>query len=447
MSGNSANALVPPGNDYHKLRLTIARTCLCVGIWAISGCNDGAPPETWGYPNDRPMPEWAESGHILSELDGEDLDVDVRRFEDLGLRVSPGPEFHWQIGSGAGVDDHPFTLISGAAFLSDSVIAVADGGTGEIHIFRPPASSSGAAELLHSFGGRGDGPGEFRGIDAIGLTAAGLSVVDYAARRITHLEWPSTHISTVRIEEIGRVSRGPGRPPVGRGLSPDGGTIVEIQERGLLGPVDEGKVIIDTIAYVRVTADGALADVLARIPHFALFAVPDGSRYYYGEAPFSVRPSFSAGGSVAAMGAGTEPSVWVVDLQSGHLTRIEWAETKAPVSTADVERMRSFGIPGGRALSDRFLRDAPFPEEFPSYMRVLVDQDERVWVMEYQRPWERADLGSRWRIFDVAQDTWFSVDLPRGFSPLAAGGEMVIGRATGALGEHSLAALVLNVPW
>ena len=73
-------------------------------------------------------------------------------------RLSPDPVV--DIGGGDMEEDQLFRVV-GALRLSDDRVIVANGGTNEIRFYGPGGA------FLSASGGEGEGPGEFRGLDAI----------------------------------------------------------------------------------------------------------------------------------------------------------------------------------------------------------------------------------------------------------------------------------------
>jgi len=144
------------------------------------------------------------------------------------------------------------------------------------------------------------------------------------------------------------------------------------------------------------------------------------------------------GGSIAVMGAGGRPEFWIHDLSDGRLTLVEWARTPAPVRSDDVERMRAFGVPGNREWNDRLLGSVPFPDRFPVFMAIVVDQDSRIWIQRYRPPWERSEPGGEWLVFDGEGRFRYTVRFEADFTVLTAKGDLVVGRVIDALGVNTV---------
>jgi hypothetical protein len=87
--------------------------------------------------------------------------------------ISPTP--HVVIGT-EGDPHYEFSRVSGVALLPDGGVAVADGGSQEIRVY----DASGT--YLRSFGGTGDGPGEFRALGTIRTSGDSILAIGQAFR-------------------------------------------------------------------------------------------------------------------------------------------------------------------------------------------------------------------------------------------------------------------------
>jgi hypothetical protein len=83
------------------------------------------------------------------------------------------------IGEAVGAPEYVFDRVAGVVVGRDGHIYVADGAALEVRVFSPQGS------FLRRFGGRGDGPGEFRDIRGLARAPEGVAVLDGARARVT----------------------------------------------------------------------------------------------------------------------------------------------------------------------------------------------------------------------------------------------------------------------
>jgi hypothetical protein len=96
---------------------------------------------------------------------------------DESWRVAPEPAV--RIGEVEAAPAYLLTNVVGAGRLADGQIVIADGGTQEIRYFRENGTHRATV------GGKGNGPGEFRWIDWMGVTNDSVFVWDSYARRLS----------------------------------------------------------------------------------------------------------------------------------------------------------------------------------------------------------------------------------------------------------------------
>ncbi len=110
-----------------------------------------------------------------------------------GWRI-PG-EPHLQIGVLDGPEEYIFSDLVGAVRLSDGRIVAADRGSADLRFYSP------MGEFLSMSGGDGEGPGEFRSLDFIGLLP-GDSLITFDGRlgRIQLFDSAGTFLRSLRVE-------------------------------------------------------------------------------------------------------------------------------------------------------------------------------------------------------------------------------------------------------
>ncbi len=110
-----------------------------------------------------------------------------------GWRIPEEP--HLQIGVLDGPEEYIFSDLVGAVRLIDGRIVVADRGSADLRFYSP------TGEFLSRTGGEGEGPGEFRSLDYIGLLP-GDSLVAFDGRlgRIQVFDPSGTFLRSLRVE-------------------------------------------------------------------------------------------------------------------------------------------------------------------------------------------------------------------------------------------------------
>lgn len=96
-----------------------------------------------------------------------------------------------------GYDDRPaftFSSVEAAAVLSGRLVAVVDGQANEVREFDL------AGNHVRSFGGRGDGPGEFKFLSAIQPLPGGeLAAWDFQTKRVSVFGPDGAHLHTMTV--------------------------------------------------------------------------------------------------------------------------------------------------------------------------------------------------------------------------------------------------------
>lgn len=330
-----------------------------------------------------------------------------------------------EIGEAQGDEAYQFSRIEGAFLTSEGRLVVADGGSAEYRVF----DSEGVIEAR--WGGRGDGPGEFRLIESTG-PAAGDSVwaYDFVLRRLTLMSLADggarVAALTPPIPNLGTVGRMPdGSFVFAQHWSNAGGGFGEIE--GLRR---------DPAAMVRYAADGTFSDTVASIPGREFVQYLEGDRMVMGS------PLFGR----AAQWAQT-PDGWIVGDQetfelvemdrTGRVVRIlrqsvdDLRITDAQ-RTAEMNRRIDREDEPDQPAVRRMLESLASPDTRPAYGPFLVDALGNLWV-ESSR-YDDPNLVNTMHIFDAGGRYLGRVEMPDRFSASQILDDRVVGVMVDDLG-------------
>jgi hypothetical protein len=353
-----------------------------------------------------------------------------------GWSVSAEPTL--QIGSVDGDEAYLFSRISGATRLPDGRIAVSDNRAINLRIFSP------SGEHLHTFGGRGEGPGEFRNPTLMGALAGDtLVVVDSRLRRINlfHPETgfilnstASSDIPGILLTE-GMFSSGSVfvfRMSFGEDRS-DGYTRRPVRYRAVtLGgdlEKDYGEFMGEELILATEEDGPAVMSIMGNSPYGKSATVGVGDDHFY----YGSQDSY-------------EVQRWS---QEGTLERIiRVAKAPIPVSQADVADFIESELADleDNNLSREYRRhyeSAPIPEHHPAYRDFFVDVENHLWVEETRTTEDAPRMAS---IFDPDGQWVGTLSLPANFRVHEVGSDYVLGRITDDLGVQYLAMYSLTRP-
>lgn len=338
----------------------------------------------------------------------------------------------WKIGepltSAGGGGEGDLYDVAGAVRLSDGRVAVADGGSREVRIY----DSDGT--LVSSFGGRGDGPGEFKLIQAMGALAGDtLWIYDFAMGRVSLLTPSDGVVRTVSLTP--RLSA-----PAMVGRRSDGTWVVaEMWGNGdPLAPLSEG-LAREMAACALYGADGTLLDTLGLFPGREVLHRVEQGRMTMGAVPFGHVTNYVLDGNALIVGdqVGHEFATYA---PGGELARlVRWRgpslELDPGAIASWVEHQVASASPDSRASVRAYLADVPAPERRPAYSRLLVDAEGFLWAAAYSHP----DVSpATWSVFD-RQGTWQGdVDVPTGFRPVSIGTDHVVGVSVDSFGVETV---------
>ena len=287
------------------------------------------------------------------------------------------------LGSNEGAEPHLFHQIRAAARLSDGSIAVVNGSSGEVRVF----DETGAH--LRSMGGRGEGPGEFRGAWLLWvLPRDSLWVGDYPPWRVNVFSSGGALARVVRPEHL------QSHTLIRGGVLDNGTSVNVVQSMG-----DAGGSLDAPLTYLVMAhdPDGVLLDTLAALPGLRLDPLPQGGGFV--PQLFGASSLVAARGSTVAMTTARDSEVRVLDPEFRLRRIVRWTDWGREVTDAHVQAAREDfiadlggpGSPGWGAVHDAAISDRrPVADLFPSASDLMVGRDGRLWVKRHPPPREEA---------------------------------------------------------
>ncbi len=270
-----------------------------------------------------------------------------------------------------------FSRVSDGDFLPGGGVAILDGQLQRVLLF----DSAGAQ--VASFGGRGQGPGEFSGAVSLNTLADGTVRV-YDARLGRFTEFTSQGEMTAALTLTRKLFP---RPP-NRAWLLDGTRVLaweyNLASRTMAGRSGaKARAVVPGILRVVDLSTGA-ADTLLEAPGREM--IDDGGRIWV--APFGAQAKMVFDGASLFFASGLTHSVSVVDPSVGQTHLFRYPEADAPISDrelaslASVARREAADAPG--ALEVAFLFDRELqPSLQPAFQAVQVSDSGEIWAQEF----------------------------------------------------------------
>lgn len=345
------------------------------------------------------------------------------------VRIAPRPTLG--IGGDLAGPAHQFSGVVAATRLADGRVVVADRGAAELRVFGPQGA------FLGTIGGRGDGPGEFRLLGFVDVTANGtIRTFDaYGGRSAEHdlggrvLRTGNLSLSTHQALPAQRMV--PGRLTDGSFFA----------VRLLPARIPrEPTIVRDTIQVGWFGPDWGFRDEVARFPGLAVLRTPGGSM----QLPNGVvGNSFSATGlpfarqtflyaSGDCLYAGDGDSAYEIRCYDGRgiLRRlIRVAQPSVLVTSGIISAHRRAPQPPGtlsRPAVSPGIAAKYYPSTLPAFGALVADAAHRLWVMDYPLP---GQVSRRWLVFGTDGRLLGWVSTPPGLEILEIGLDYLLGVA------------------
>ena len=340
----------------------------------------------------------------------------------LGWRVGTEPTV--SIGAFEGDPAYELYQVMDATRLPDGRIVVANAGSGELRDLRRVGRA-----ISSSWGGRGEGPGEFGDFLAPWSVdpwpGDSLAASDLYARRVSVFDARGAHGRTFTLED-----------PYYRliGVLPDGKMFLGTVPTFVAGTMGAG-MIRRELEYAIATPAGPLHAALGSYPGSEWYIVTEGG----GMAPhlqaFSRSAIARAWGDLVIMGSNDRYEIRAYT-PDGALARIVRREhdARGPTQADQDEHLAGrFADDTERERADALaeLEDMPLLDSFPAFGRVLTDSRGYLWVEDYRLPGEPVPA---WTVFDSEGRVLGLMDLPSDLHVFEIGEDYVLGRVSDDLG-------------
>ena len=356
--------------------------------------------------------------------------------------VGAAPEL--VIGEAEGAPEYLFSRIAAVRLMAHGRIVVADGGSGTLRVF----GADGRIE--RSFGGIGEGPGEFRGLGALHAVGGDtLLAYDPESSRLSTFLVSGELLSTTRIQvDDGYPEVYLGRDSAGRHY------IAWIKQ----APRSAAVVTPDMMEVARFDADGTVSGSLGVFPGMRRLGSPlPFSAHFVGAVVerYARNPNVSAWHIVGAVVEGVP---FVGDGLRPALSALGTAATSVvPVSIG-----RDAWIPAEawRRLEERVtqpalkrrlqeVRSVPGADSIPVFSEVVPDPRGRIWLKHFDPATDshflpRELTGGSWTVVDTEGMAVARVALPEGFRLLEVQHDRISGVHKDDLGVERIAVYTLH---
>jgi len=214
-----------------------------------------------------------------------------------------------------------------------------------------------------------------------------------------------------------------------------------------LGP--PGTIFRDPASYGRFNRDGSFGGIIATVPGFERFTRETRGRLSTGRRPFGYWIFGTVGSRALYYGPGEVFEVSVFDPSGRIEMLVRRSERERDLGPEDIEAYKEAlmedapGDPNARQEWLRMVDEAPYPKTYPALQRLLIDEEENLWVQEYERPREESVT---WSVFDPGGEWITDVQTPRDLRLLKVGGDYVLGLFTDGLGVESVRVYDLQKP-
>lgn len=336
-----------------------------------------------------------------------------------------GAEPMLDLGTVEGEGPEAFFRVSDVHRAPDGRVFVADAGSAEVRVFSADGSH------LATWGGEGDGPGEFRAPGTLLPWPAGdtLGVWDSRQRRVTLFDSDGNLGRSFPISDVADVSS-----PRVFGILPDGALLLT----GIEFAFDDA-----TEGLVRPPTSAALVE--PDLSERAHLGTHPGSESLMSVSPERVeifRVPFARGAVAETVGDGVvfaATDQWELRIhgRDGRLERIARVDRAAtPVTPdilrAEIERQVAGAPDQAQAGLRARLTEGPHPDALPAFGALVGDAEGRLWVEVFRPAFEMGP--ARWVVFDAEGRLLGGVTLPEGFTPHRAGDGWLLGVAVDDLG-------------
>ena len=330
-----------------------------------------------------------------------------------------------RIGVAEGDDGEMLYRVFSGLVLEDGRILVSNSGSSEIRVYGRDG------RLERSFGGAGEGPGEFGPFSSmrlISLAGDTIAVTDEGnrPRRINFFSLSSGYIRTISFLTV----PGYGRPSVS-GFFADGSWLaVTSVGRGTLEG-SPGDLIRQSRAYLKYHALAQQAELIATVAAPPRVVIDrGGGRPGYTFVPLNPGPAFALSGDELIESAGYDPEYRRLDSRGEVRQLVRWSPPRIRVddiwsrfTDAYLEEVVDEERPGYARMMA--MDGLPIPEYVPAIESITVDLLGNVWVERYRLPWDTDRL---WDVLNPEGQWLAYVTTPPNVDILEIGTDYLLGR-------------------
>ena len=425
-------------------RLSPARmlhTALVIGATLVGGgfvasCGDEKPG---------PLPLTDGPQYGIRDSAGISIAENPRLAPDSRLGWRVGTEPLVSIGTPEAVPDFQFHKVEDATRLADGRIAVANGGSMELLVF------DATGQYLASWGGQGEGPGEFAGLNRVRPWATdSLIAADPEQGRISVFDLEGNHGWTVALR-----SRSGDNTMVASGVEALKGMMgLAMSPDVVIGLLPDGTLFTRDMEFMRTkgfwhqdhdyalrTVDGDTRASLGRHPGPQTYSesYSQGRMTYVTPLrhPFGQTTHTAVWGDLAVIGR-TESYEIKAYRSDGTLARIVRRDYEPGTPTQAEQdanlRRRVARLPEERRASvAEVAANVPLVDAFPAFAGTVGDALGHLWVAEFERPGEEYD-GTLWTVFDREGRVLGLVETPEGLTIFEIGEDYILAKMTDDLG-------------
>lgn len=331
----------------------------------------------------------------------------------LAWRIGPEPAV--SIGAVAGAEPYMLDGAIDATKLRDGRIVVANVGTQELRVF------DAAGIYLTTWGGLGEGPGEFTGLWQV-EPWPGDSILAWSAPRlgISVFDAGGTYARTFRLAHDDDTS--PMQRFWPQSTTRDGAILAVHRPEGA-----------DTVVVQLRDGEGELRNSFGSHPGSEPYIYREGDRSILFWKIFGRQPVWAPWGHLTVV-ANTGRYELGAFRPDGSLSLIVRRDhVPRPPSEADVEAFVEWQIGRSRRSSEselaesrRRYRNVPVAEHFPAFQSILTDALDHLWVEEYELPHEEGPR-TLWTVFDPEGRALGFVETPEGLWIHEIGEDYILG--------------------
>jgi hypothetical protein len=325
-----------------------------------------------------------------------------------------------EIGVVEGDSMHQLFSVTDAGRLADGRLVLLNSGTREFRVF------DASGRYLYSFGGPGDGPGEFGYVEEFAVESDDTIVTIDRWRWV--VSWFASDGTLLRTRSIDRSPRAETvrLAPAGRAVTFLWG---ENDRQPGLRRAD--------IALALIDSSGLRADTLGWFGAWENYIIRVGERLRANLRPFACGTYFSVGQDRVYIGDSERFEIQVFGFDAVLARLIRLSGLEIPVTAADraayERQIREWARENPRTdetYLNRYFAEVPWPTTRPSFGGLIEDGEGYLWVEQYRLSWETK---RRYEVFDP-DGVWRGVVvLPDGFEPLDIGTDYLVAKRTDEL--------------